>query len=274
MTDHNLDAVFAGSVPQIYEQYLVPLIFESYGDDLAERVVALRPGSVLEVAAGTGVVTRALSNRLDASVSITASDLNADMIRHAEAVGTARPVEWREADVMRLPFPDDEFDVVVCQFSTMFFPDRRAAYAEIDRVLRPGGTFTFNVWDEIATNEFADTVTDAVGELFPDDPPLFLPRTPHGYHDGATIRADLTAAGFTEPASIDVLEHRSLARSADHPAIAYCRGTPLRNEIEHRDPTRLDEATNHATRRLTERFGATDLDGRIRGKVVAASTPA
>ena len=118
------DAVFAGSVPEVYERYLVPLIFERYAEDLVGRTARLAPSSVLEIAAGTGVVTRALASGLDPSVEITASDLNPDMIEHAEAVGTSRSVVWRSADVMQLPFPEDSFDVIVCKFSAMFFPDR------------------------------------------------------------------------------------------------------------------------------------------------------
>lgn len=270
MTSEQSDAVFAGSVPEVYERLLVPLIFEVYADDLVRRTHQLAPGSVLEVAAGTGVVTRALAADLDASVEITASDLNPDMIAHAESVGTSRPVDWRRADVMQLPFRESSFDVVVCQFSAMFFPDRAKAYAEIKGVLREGGTFLFNVWDAIADNEFAAVVTDAVGELFPDDPPQFLARTPHGYHDETTIRSDLAAGGFTS-VTIEAVEHRSRAATADVPAIAYCQGTPLRNELERRDPARLHEATAHATRRLTERFGPTDLDGKIRGFVITAA---
>ena len=265
------DSVFAGSVPEIYEQYLVPLIFEVYADDLAARVAALQPSSVREIAAGTGVATRALANLLDASVEITASDLNPDMLTHAADVGTARPVQWRQADVMSLPFDDESFDVVVCQFSAMFFPDRAAGYREVLRVLRPGGRFVFNVWDDIVNNEFAATVTDAMGELFPDDPPLFLARTPHGYSDPATVQTDLASGGFTESAGIEPLERRSHAATADLPAIAYCRGTPLRNEIEQRDAGRLDEAVEHATARLAERFGAADLDSKISAFVVSVN---
>ena len=271
MSEFEADAVFAGSVPEVYERFLVPLIFELYANDLAERVACVEPSSVLEVAAGTGVLTRALADRLAGSVEIIASDLNPDMISHAVGVGTSRPVQWRQADVMTLPFGDDEFDVVVCQFSAMFFPDRGAAYAEIGRVLQPGGLWLFNVWDEIANNEFAAVVTDAVGELFPDDPPRFLARTPHGYFDETAIRSDLAAGGFSSPVIIEALEHRSRATTPDLPAVAYCRGTPLRNEIEQRDPDRLDEAVDLATARLQDRFGPTDLDSKIRGLVVSTN---
>src|SRR6185312_17238409 len=151
--------VFAGSIPQLYDEYLVPLIFEPYAEDLAARLAARNPGAVLEIAAGTGVVTRAMAKRLPASTSIVATDLNAPMIERAQAIGTARPVEWRTADASSLPFGDGTFDAVVCQFGVMFFPDRARAFAETRRVLKPGGAFLFNVWDRIVDNEFADVVT-------------------------------------------------------------------------------------------------------------------
>ncbi len=273
MSTNETDAVFSGSIPEFYEQYLVPLIFREYAADLARRIHGLSPRSVLEIAAGTGVVTRVLADTLDRSVAIIASDLNEAMIDHARSVGTSRPVQWRRADVMYLPFADESFDAVVCQFSVMFFPDRARAMGEVCRVLRPGGAFVFNVWDCIENNELADEVTDAVGTLFPEDPPRFLARTPHGYHEPAQIQADVAAGGFSTPADFDVLECRGRAATSDIPAIAYCQGTPLRDEIEARDASRLDEATAVATAALTERFGATDLDTRIRGFVITATKP-
>jgi ubiquinone/menaquinone biosynthesis C-methylase UbiE len=136
---------------------------------------------VLEIAAGTGVVTRALASVLPDSVSIVATDLNQPMLDHASAVGTKRVVKWRQADAVQLPFEDRTFDAVVCQFGVMFFSEKSRAYSEARRVLRPGGVFIFNVWDRIEENEFADTVTAALELLFPEDPPHFLARTPHGY---------------------------------------------------------------------------------------------
>ncbi len=273
MSTNETDAVFSGSVPEFYERYLVPLIFREYADDLTRRVHRLSPTDVLEVAAGTGVVTRVLADTLDRSVAIIASDLNEAMIDHARSVGTSRPVQWRRADVMDLPFADESFDAVVCQFSVMFFPDRARAMGEVCRVLRPGGAFVFNVWDCIENNELADEVTDAVGTLFPEDPPRFLARTPHGYHEPAQIQADVAAGGFSTPADFDVLECRGRAATSDIPAIAYCQGTPLRDEIEARDAGRVGEATAVATAALTERFGATGLDTRIRGFVITATKP-
>jgi SAM-dependent methyltransferase len=264
------DAVFAGAIPEIYDRHLVPLIFQPYAFDLAARVEALGPGRLLEVAAGTGAVTRELAARLPDTVEITATDLNQPMLDYAAAEGTARPVTWRQADVMALPFGDDSFDAVVCQFGAMFFPDRPRAFAEIRRVLRPGGTLVFNVWDRVEENDFMLTVTEVLAAMFPDDPPEFAVRVPHGYHDAEMIQADLSAGGFVPPARFEALEARSRAESARIPAIGYCQGTPLRNEIEARDPTRLEEATAAAADAIAARFGATDVDGKIRAYVVTA----
>ena len=189
-------------------------------------------------------------------------------LRHASALGTARPVEWRQADGMRLPFPDGSFDAVICQFGVMFFPDKSKAFSEARRVLRPGGVFMFNVWDRIAENEFADTVTKALESLFPEDPPRFLARTPDGYYDCPTIERDLARGGFLTSPQIPTVAVSSRATSSRVPAIAYCQGTPLRNEIEARDSSRLGEATDMAAEAIAQRFGREAVYGKIQAHIV------
>lgn len=264
------DKLFAGSIPEMYERFLVPLIFEPYALDLAGRIAGAEPQHVLETAAGTGVVTRAVASRLPGSVRIVATDLNQPMLDHAATLQPQdRPVSWRQADALALPFPDQSFDTVACQFGAMFFPDKVKGYREARRVLKPGGRFCFNVWDRIVTNEFADVVTESLAAMFPQDPPRFLARTPHGYHDTDLIRRQLAEAGFSNVA-VDAVEHRSKAPSPHHPAMAYCQGTPLRNEIEARDAARLEEATVAATDAIARRFGSGAVDGLIRAYVVTA----
>ncbi|MGB0087020.1 MAG: methyltransferase domain-containing protein [Rhodomicrobiaceae bacterium] len=264
------DKLFAGSIPEMYDRYLVPLLFQSYALDLAERVARIDPRDLLEMAAGTGVLTRAMAARLPAHTRIMATDLNQPMLDYAAArQPDPRWIDWRQADALALPFEDRSFDVVACQFGAMFFPDKIAAYREARRVLKPDGHFLFNVWDQISENEFADVVTEALAAFFPQDPPHFLARTPHGYHEVEQIRDELKAAGFTT-ISIDPVDRRSTARSPRDPAIAYCQGTPLRNEIEARDASRLEEATNCAAEALARRFGQGAIDGRIRGFVITA----
>jgi SAM-dependent methyltransferase len=265
----DLDKVFSGSIPTLYETHLVPMIFEPYATDLANRVVAENGSRILEVAAGTGVVTRALIATAREGVSIVATDLNQAMLDKAAAVGTNRPVQWLQADAMALPFPDNEFDAVVCQFGAMFFPSKLSAFSQAYRVLKPGGVFIFNVWDCISENEFADSITTALATVFPNDPPRFLARTPHGYHDRQTIERDLAMGGFTNSPQIATIAKRSRAASARVPAIAYCQGTPLRNEIEARNASRLGEATDVAAAALAQKFGRRAVDGKIQAHVIA-----
>lgn len=268
MGSPDTDKVFAGSIPKLYDTYLVPLIFEPYAADLVSRLSSRPLSRVLEIAAGTGVVTRALASVLPETVSIVATDLNQAMLDQARVVGTQRAVEWRQADALQLPFPERTFDAVLCQFGVMFFPEKSKAYSEARRVLRPGGVFIFNVWDRITENEFADTVTTALESLFPEDPPRFMARTPHGYHDRRTIERDLANGGFIAPPRIDTVAARSRATSSRVPAIAYCQGTPLRSEIEARDAARLGEATEIAAQAIADRFGRNAVDGKIQAHVV------
>src|SRR6185295_18080341 len=259
MASYGGDKVFGGAIPKFYETYLVPLLFEPYAADLVKRLAPRSLRRVLEVAVGTGVVTRALASGLPEDVAIVATDLNQPMLDQAALIGTRRPVEWRQADAMQLPFPDGGFDAVVCQFGVMFFPEKAKALSEARRVLRPGGVLIFSVWDRIEDNEFADDVTTALASLFPEDPPRFLARTPHGYHE---------PAGFEARPEIVTVTARSRARSPREPAIAYCQGTPLRSEIEARDASRLGEATDVAAAAIGRRFGFGSVDGKIQAHVV------
>jgi ubiquinone/menaquinone biosynthesis C-methylase UbiE len=265
------DKLFTGSIPEIYDRLLVPLIFEPYARDLAARLANVKPQDVLETAAGTGVLTRAMISRLAAGVRIVATDLNQPMLEQAAAKAhPAGRITWRQADALALPFEDQSFDAVACQFGAMFFPDKVAGYREARRVLKPDGHFIFNVWDQISENEFADVVTEALATVFPQDPPRFMARIPHGYHDVVTIREELAMAGFAS-ISIETRGDISRAQSSRDPAIAYCQGTPLRNEIEAKGAPGLEAATQACTGALALRFGNGPVAGRIRAHVITAT---
>jgi ubiquinone/menaquinone biosynthesis C-methylase UbiE len=265
------DKAFAGSIPENYDTSLVPLIFEAYAADMARRVAALSPRTVLEIAAGSGVVARALAPLLPAASRYTVTDLNQPMLDYAASrqPPDAR-IAWRQADALALPFEDRAFDVVICQFGAMFFPDRVAGYREARRVLRPGGQYLLSVWDRIEENEFADETTNTLAAIFPDDPPRFMARTPHGYHDIALIRRDLEEAGFTQIA-IETRAEESRASSPALPAFAYCQGTPLRNEIEARAPGTLAAVTERVASAIAERHGHGEVSGKIQAHVVTAA---
>ncbi|MDB5768433.1 MAG: SAM-dependent methyltransferase [Collimonas fungivorans] len=268
MNSPDTDKVFAGPIPSLYEEYLVPLIFEQYAGDMVNRVASRPLARVLEIAAGTGVVTRKLASVLPESVSIVATDLNQQMLDLASKTGTKRPVEWRQADATQLPFDDSAFDAVVCQFGVMFFPDKSKAFSEARRVLRSGGVLIFNVWDRIEENEFAHCISTALESLFPKDPPRFMTRTPHGYHDLATIARDLRTGGFSSSPHISTVAARSQAASPRIPAIAYCQGTPLRSEIEARAQSRLGETTDIVEGAIARQFGLGPVDGKIQAHII------
>src|SRR3954470_10749475 len=187
--------VWAEDMSAAYDEHLVPAVFRPYADDLAARVARHRPDVVLELAAGTGVLTQAMAASLPGA-QITATDLNVAMVD----VGSAHvpAATWRQADAMQLPFGDASADIVACQFGVMFFPDRPVAYAEVARVLRPGGHFLFNCWGPLATHDVESTVMAALAQCFPDHPPSFLARVPHGYHDAALVSDDVASAGFSD----------------------------------------------------------------------------
>ena len=267
MAEQN-DRAFTGSIPALYERYMVPLLFVPYAEDLAARAKALAPRRLLEIAAGTGVVTRALAAALPAT-AITATDLNEAMLDFAITKLTARHVTWRPADGQALPFPDASFDMVVCQFGIMFFPDRVRGFREARRVLAPGGRYLFSVWADLGANDFPEAITEALEARFPANPPRFLMRTPYGHHNIEHLTRDLAAAGFTD-IKVESVDRTSRAASARDATIGFLQGSPLRAEIEAREHDGLEAVTAEVAEALAQRFGRGAVEGRLRAHVFSA----
>lgn len=240
------DTVFAGSIPALYDRHLGPLLFEPFARDVADRVAALKPRRVLETAAGTGIGSVAMVERLPASATLVVTDLNQAMLDHAAGKPALKGLELRQADAMALPFADGAFDAVVCQFGAMFLPDRVAGYREARRVLAPNGHLVLSIWDSLEHNPITRVVVDAASTRYPDDPPRFLARTPHGHGQPDVIRRELTEAGYRSVA-IDTVTLPSRAPSAAFAATGLCQGTPMRGEIEAREPATGLAATTEAT---------------------------
>jgi SAM-dependent methyltransferase len=262
--------LYSGSVPALYDRYRGPIFFAPYARDLAERLQYIGQGSVLEIAAGTGIVTRILAQLLADEVTIVASDVSPAMLEFASVQAGVERVVWRQADALALPFPGGAFEGVVCQFGAMFFRDKVAGYRETFRVLKPGGRFVFNVWDRIENNEFCWVANEAMARLFPKDPPRLLARTPYGYYNTGAIVQELGNAGLSA-ISVERVEQQSHAPSCRDLAIGFCQGSPLRSEIEARDATRLGEATDVATQALLARFGSGPIVGKMRAHVITAT---
>jgi ubiquinone/menaquinone biosynthesis C-methylase UbiE len=261
---------FAGDIPEFYDRKLVPLLFEPYAFDLAKRVARLKPRRVLEVAAGTGVATRRLLDILPSDSRITVTDLNEPMLDQARVrVGRDVRVTWQQADALALPFDDGSFDVVVCQFGLMFFPDKPQGMHEFHRVLSNGGHLLLNVWDSLANNPPARISNDVIAEFLPKDPPRFW-NTPHGSHDVKELRRLADAAGFGE-IEITTLPIEGVSPSAKDAAEGLVRGTPLANAIAERAPKKFDEIVRRTADCLAAEYGSSPLRIPMQAHVLTAT---
>ncbi|MDV7354502.1 class I SAM-dependent methyltransferase [Rhodococcus oxybenzonivorans] len=249
MTVINADRRWSESMPAAYEQYLVPVVFRPFAEDLTARAAALHPRRILELAAGTGVLTADLLAAAP-SAEVTATDLNEAMV----AFGSTRVpgAVWRQADAQRLPFRGGGFDLVVCQFGVMFFPDRIEAFTEVRRVLAPGGRFLFNTWGPLGMHGFEVALQAGLERAFPVDPPLFFQTVPHGYADPAVVAADLAAAGFAVEYEQELTLQGRAASTADL-ATGYLSGTPVRAAVEERGDGPAIRAT--VIEEMTARLG-------------------
>jgi len=224
---------FTGSMPENYDRYLGPAHFEPFADDLAGRVVAACPQSaVLEIACGTGIVTKRLREHLPSSVRLVATDLSQPMLDYARAKLVDAAVEWKQADAMALPFEDSSFDAVTCGFGVMFVPDKPVAFREARRVLTGGGTFVFNVWDGFEGNECSRIANETIRVFLGGDEPGFL-KIPFGFNDRALIRRMLADGGFGRT-EIEPVTIQSVCPTAREFAVGVIRGTPAGNEILQR----------------------------------------
>jgi SAM-dependent methyltransferase len=258
---------WVASMPAAYDRWLVPTVFRPFAVDLSRRIADDRPARLLELAAGTGVLTAELL--AGGSIKeITATDLNEAMVELGRS--RAPGAVWQQADAMALPFEDGRFDAVACQFGVMFFPDKPAGFAEARRVLAPGGALFFNTWAPIDTHEFEVAVTAGLAEAFPGDPPTFLATTPHGYSDPGAVAADVRAGGF-EDVVVETVTVEGHAGSAADLATGYCNGTPILAEIEARSGD-LAAVTAAVARALEARFGTGPVTGRMGAHVVRART--
>jgi ubiquinone/menaquinone biosynthesis C-methylase UbiE len=263
------DTMFAGSIPAIYDRYMVPLIFQPYAELVAERARTFGATHILETAAGTGVVTEALHRALP-EAEIVATDLNPPMLAEARRRVQSATVRFEQADAQILPFEDGSFDLVVCQFGVMFFPDKARGNSEARRVLRDGGHYLLVIWNSVDRNLATKVAGAAVAELFPDDAAAFYERVPFRYHDQAMIEHDLRVAGFTDIA-FETIELRSRAATARDAAIALTQGTPMRSEIELRGHDQLPRATQAATEALRQFEGPDGFDAPMSAHIVTAT---
>ena len=260
---------FAGSTPQNYHEGLGPLFFEPYARDLAGRL-RLTPGArILEVAAGTGIVTRQLLGQLPEDGQLVATDIGEPMLAvlHANVPPDPR-LTLRVADACALPFGADQFDAVVCQFGLMFFPDKAGALAHMRRVAKPGSPVIVSVWGSIAENPIAAIAHQTIGSFFPADPPLFY-ETPFGLHDEAAVRELLRQAGFADVscATVDMMGESVSAALA---ARGLVSGSPVSAQITERDASTIPAITDAVAAGLQAAGGSAPMRLPMRARVFTA----
>jgi len=270
MTMPEANATFDGLIPEVYDNHLGAVLFEPYAADLVNRLKPRAAKDVLELACGTGIVTRALLEGLKPRPRLVATDLNEPMLHYARSkVASAPGLEWRQADASDLPFPDASYDAVVCQFGVMFVPDKLAAMKEARRVLRPGGVFAFNVWDKLEENDLGRTAHEVITRFFPFDPPQFY-TIPFGFHDAELIRSMLGQAGFAD-VEIESVAKESKSLSAGHVAVGLVRGNPVVNAIQERGGVEVGTVIAAVEEALRSRYGDSPLKAKMRAFVVMAS---
>jgi ubiquinone/menaquinone biosynthesis C-methylase UbiE len=248
------DSQFVGSIPEKYDTCLGPFLFEPCAADFVRRLDLHENIRLLELACGTGILTRRIAEALPKSGRLTATDLNQPMLDHAQRkVGPDARLEWRVADAMELPFPDESFDRVICQFGVMFFPDKLAALREARRVLKPGGELVFNVWDSPQRNHYAEVADEVVAGFFPGNPPTFF-QVPFGFHDRETLRSVMLQAGF---ANIRLSEESFEGKTptAMDAALGLVEGCPLIVAIQERGVTDPRPIVEAVAKKLASKFG-------------------
>ena len=258
-------AAFTGSVPENYDRYLGPMLFEPYAADIAGRIPQRDGIAVLETACGTGIVTARIRAQLPANASLCATDLNEGMIKFAQAKRAAPGIDWQVADAMSLPFADGSFDLVVCQFGMMFVPDKTVAAREAFRVLKPGGRFLFNVWDSLASNDQSRVAHETILSFFETDPPRFF-ETPFGWHDTKRMRGFLEGAGFRD-INVTPVDFDCVSPSAADAAAGLVQGTPVVVAVKERDPAQIPKLTDAVAQALREQLGDNPCRGRMRAQV-------
>lgn len=245
---------FVGSIPENYDHGLGPNIFADYAEDLAVRAGRIGAGSVLELAAGTGIVSRKLRDVLAPEVKLVVTDLNPPMLDVARSkFHVGERVEFAEADAMALPFTDAEFDVIVCQFGVMFFPDKVASFREAARILRPGGHYVFNTWGTMSANPFSEIGHEVTARFFPENPPGFY-RIPFSYADPEAVVSDLKEAGLLDTEHHTVRLQKTVA-DLEGFARGLVFGNPLIAEIQQRGGINPDDVMSAIVDEFRSRMG-------------------
>ena len=255
-------------IAEKYDRYLAPFLFEPFAQDLSSRITSANYRDVLELACGTGRVTRHLRKVLPEQTKLVATDLHPDMIRIASEQLLNENINWQTADAQQLSFPDESFDLVVCQFGLMFMQDRMKALSEVHRVLRPGGKFIFNTWDKIENNGAIYLGNQIICSYFPENTPSSY-RVPFSMHQPDLLETNLVAAGFKN-IKVSGVEKEGLSPSAKDAAIGIVEGNRIYYHIMKKDPNLVEVIRNAVEQKIAEAYGDHPLKTSLKAWVFEA----
>ncbi|MBT3240914.1 MAG: methyltransferase domain-containing protein [Chloroflexi bacterium] len=263
---------FTGTIPEYYDKYFVPIIFEEYAENLAGRVSIPDGGNVLEIAAGTGVATKHLRDKLSPNVQLVITDINPSMLEKAKSkFSDDENMIFQKEDASNLSFADNSFDTIISQFSMMFFPDKLSSLIEAKRVLKLGGKYIFNIWDSFEHNHVAETIHETVLRLSPNNPIKFF-DVPYSYYQIDEIKRILYEAGFGD-ITISVLPRVSKAPDAKTVAKAFIEGSPVSLQIIDYEGLELADAVNKVERAISKKYGTGEIEGKMQAIVFEATLP-
>ena len=248
---------FTGEDAENYDTYLGPILFEPYGQFIALQVAAEKPGSVLEIACGTGRVTRQLRKSLPATAKLIASDISGDMLAVAKRELDGHDIEFKVEDAQSLSFPDNSFDLVICQFGMMFLPDKQKGFNEIYRVLKPGGKFMCLTWDNMLNIPICKLIfNDLVVPLFHDEDTTRF-YVPFSMHNPQQLKDWMQNAGFTST-EVDTIVLNSGPHEVKNVVDAYFRKHMMGKEVMAKDPSAFEPIAREFEEEIGRQYGAAD----------------
>lgn len=254
------DAVlnFNGSVPEVYETVLGNFIFEPFAVDIVNRISNKNAFNVLELAAGTGRVTKHLIHAFSPNAKIVASDISLPMMEKAKLVVSSQNLTWQQVDIADIPFSEGSFDVIVCQFGVMFLQDKLRAFSEIRRVLKLGGQLLFSTWACIEENPIWKISNQVATKFFGPAPAAIQKSGPFSICNAVDAEAQLHDAGFIHT-KVEKQRITSSISSASLAAKGFIHGLPLKDIIIKQNPEILSQIQEEMENSFADHFGNNPL---------------
>lgn len=261
-------ALFNSAVAPHYDKYQGPIFFEPYAIEISKRIDPTSVKTALEIACGTGRVTRHLRKTLSPAAKLIATDISPDMLAVAKDILGDENIEWQTVDAQQLPFDDNSIDLIVCAFGYMFLPDKVKGFKEAYRVLRPGGKLLFTTWDKLELNGASYIQRTVVAKYLANDvPPTYM--LAFSMNNEEELRGWLQQAGFSE-VGFESVEQIASGETAKGVTEGLTMGGSFCNMIMERNPDWMPLIKAEIEKQLSEKFGAEPMKSPMRALFTTA----